>query len=80
MDDIIHQAIHDFRAYLQRRHYAAHTLANYTLDLQLFFATCPQPLAQVSFQDIERFIDQQYQQGLAPTTLHRRSACTETFL
>ena len=26
MDDIIRQAIHDFRAYLQRRHYAAHTL------------------------------------------------------
>src|SRR4029434_2265504 len=72
MDDIIRQAIHDFRAYLQRRHYAAHTLANYTLDLQLFFATCPQPLAQVSFRDIERFIDQQYHQGLAPTTLHRR--------
>ena len=66
------QAIHDFRAYLQRRHYAAHTLAHYTLDLQLFFATCPQPLAQVSFRDIERFIDQQYHQGLAPTTLHRR--------
>ena len=33
MDDIIRQAIHDFRAYLQRRHYAAHTLANYTLAL-----------------------------------------------
>ncbi len=63
MDDIIRQAIHDFRAYLQRRHYAAHTLANYTLDLQLFFATCPQPLTQVSFRDIERFIDQQYHQG-----------------
>ena len=62
-DDIMRQAIHDVRAYLQRRHYAAHTLANSTLDLQLFFATCPQPLAQVSFQDIERFIDQQYQQG-----------------
>jgi hypothetical protein len=63
MDDIIRQAIHDFRAYLQRRHYATHTLANSTLDLQLFFATCPPPLAQVSFQDIERFIDHQYQQG-----------------
>src|SRR5205085_520578 len=72
MDDSIRQALDDFRAYLQRRHYAAHTLANYTLDLQLFFATCPQPLAQVSFRDIERFIDQQYHQGLAPTTLHRR--------
>jgi site-specific recombinase XerD len=72
MDDIIRQALDDFRAYLQRRHYAAHTLANYTLDLQLFFATCPQPLAQVSFRDIERFLDQQSHQGLAPATLHRR--------
>ncbi len=79
MDDIIRQAIHDFRAYLQRRHYAAHTLANYTLDLQLFFATCPQPLAQVSFRDIERFIDQQYHQGLAPTTLHRRLHALQHF-
>jgi hypothetical protein len=72
MDDIIRQAIHDFRAYLQRRHYAAHTLANYTLDLQLFFAACPQPLAQVSFQDIEQFLEWEYQQDLAPTTIHRR--------
>ena len=56
MDDIILQALHDFRAYLQRRHYAAHTLASYMLDLQLFFATCPQPLAQVSFRDIERWL------------------------
>jgi site-specific recombinase XerD len=72
MDDIIRQAIHDFRAYLQRRHYAAHTLANYTLDLQLFFAACPQPLAQVSFQDIEQFLEWQYQKDLAPTTIHRR--------
>jgi site-specific recombinase XerD len=72
MDDIIRQAIHDFRAYLQRRHYAAHTLANYTLDLQLFFAACPQPLAQVSFQDIEQFLKWQYQKDLAPTTIHRR--------
>jgi site-specific recombinase XerD len=72
MDDIIRQALHDFREYLQRRHYAAHTLASYTLDLQLFFAVCPQPLAQVSFRDVEQFMERQYHQGLAPTTLHRR--------
>jgi len=29
-------AIQHFRAYLQRRNYSAHTLDNYTLDLQLF--------------------------------------------
>src|SRR5713226_7006847 len=72
MDDTICQAIDGFRAYLERRHYAAHTLVSYTLDLQLFFAACPQPLAQVSFRDVEQFMDRQYHQGLAPTTLHRR--------
>jgi site-specific recombinase XerD len=72
MDDTIRQAIHRFQAYLQRRQYAAHTITNYTLDLQLFFAACPRPPTHVSFQDVERFIDQQYAQGLAPTTLHRR--------
>jgi site-specific recombinase XerD len=72
MDETIRQAMTRFQAYLQRRQYAAHTIINYTLDLQVFFAHCPQPLAHVSFRDIEQFIDRQYQQGLAPTTLHRR--------
>ncbi len=72
MDDTIRQAIHRFQEYLQRRQYATHTVANYTLDLQLFFAACPRPLAQVSFRDIAQFIEQQYAQGLAPTTIHRR--------
>src|SRR5919201_3696572 len=72
MDDTIRQAIARFQAYLQRRQYAPHTIASYTLDLQLFFAACPRPLAQVSFRDVEQFIEQQYHQGLAPTTLHRR--------
>src|SRR5919197_625746 len=72
MDDTVRQAIHRFQAYLQRRQYAAHTITNYTLDLQLFFAVCPRPPTHVSFQDVERFIDQQYAQGLAPTARHRR--------
>jgi site-specific recombinase XerD len=58
MDDTIRQAIHRFQAYLQRRQYAAHTITSYILDLQLFFTACPRPPARVSFQDIERFIDE----------------------
>jgi site-specific recombinase XerD len=68
MDETIRHAMTRFQEYLQRRQYAAHTITNSTLDLQLFFALCPQPLAQVSFRDVEQFIAQQYQQGLAPTT------------
>ena len=56
-------AIQHFRAYLQRRNYSAHTLNNYTLDLQLFFAAIDRPMNQVSFRDIDGFIDQQHHQG-----------------
>ena len=49
MDDIRQTAIDRFRAYLERRQFSAHTVANYTLDLRLFFAEVSVPLAQVSF-------------------------------
>ena len=65
-------AIQRFREYLQRRDYSAHTLDNYILDLQLFFAKIDRPIHQVSFRDIDQFIDQQHHQGLAPTTVNRR--------
>jgi integrase/recombinase XerC len=65
-------AIHRFREYLQRRNYSEHTLNNYTLDLQLFCAEIARPMNQVSFRDIDGFIDQQHHQRLAPTTVNRR--------
>jgi site-specific recombinase XerD len=65
-------AIQHFRAYLQRRNYSAHTLDNYILDLQLFFAAIDRPIHHVSFREIDRFIDAQHHQGLAPTTVNRR--------
>jgi site-specific recombinase XerD len=65
-------AIQRFHAYLQRRNYSAHTLANYTLDLRLCFAAIDRPVNQVSFRDIDGFIEHQHHQGLAPTTVNRR--------
>jgi site-specific recombinase XerD len=65
-------AIQRFRAYLQRRNYSEHTLNNYILDLQVFFAAIDKPFHQVSFREIDRFIDHQHHQGLAPTTVNRR--------
>ena len=61
-----------FGAYLKRRNYAAHTLANYTLDLELFFADVNRPAATVTHQDIECFVEQQHARGLSPSTLNRR--------
>jgi site-specific recombinase XerD len=61
-----------FHDYLTRRNYAAHTVENYTLDLQLFFADKKRPAASVTHQDIEQFVEQQHARGLRPTTLNRR--------
>ena len=60
MDDIRQTAIDRFRAYLERRQFSAHTVANYTLDLRLFFAEVPVPLAQVSFREVDQFVERQH--------------------
>ncbi len=57
------QAIEQFHAYLQRRHYAVHTQTNYMLDLHLFFARRDTPLDTISYRDIEQFLAQQHAQG-----------------
>jgi site-specific recombinase XerD len=61
-----------FVAYLSRRHYAAHTIENYALDLRLFFADKSRPAATITHQDIERFAEDQHARGLSPATLNRR--------
>jgi site-specific recombinase XerD len=66
------EAVQHFRAYLQRRNYATHTLDSYMLDLQLFFTRIDKPLHGISCREIEQFIDQQHQQGLTSTTINRR--------
>ncbi len=64
--------IERFSAYLRRRNYAAHTITNYTLDLQVFFADKERPAATVTHRDIEQFVAQQHAQGLSPNTRNRR--------
>jgi site-specific recombinase XerD len=64
---------------LQRRHYSARTLDRYTLDLGVCFAASDQPLEGISFRDVDRFIDAQHQQGLAPATINRRLYAVKHF-
>jgi site-specific recombinase XerD len=59
----IPHAIEQFRMYMQRRHDAAHTVESYLLDLHLFLAAVDQPLHQISFQAVDRFIEQQHHKG-----------------
>jgi site-specific recombinase XerD len=72
MDDIRQTVIDRFQAYLERRQFSAHTVASYTLDLRLFFAKVTVPLAQVSFRDVDQFVEWQHQHGRAWATINRR--------
>src|SRR5213080_4430978 len=72
MDDIRQTAIDRFRAYLERRQFSAHTIASYTLDLRLFFTEVAVPLAQVSFREVDQFVEHQHQYDRAWATINRR--------
>jgi site-specific recombinase XerD len=72
MDDIRKTALDRFRLYLERRQFSAHTIVSYSLDLRLFFTAVAVPLAQVSFREIDQFVDQQHQHGRAWATINRR--------
>lgn len=61
-----------FCQHLRTRHYSRHSIESYALDLQLFFAEINKPVSQISWRDVDHFIEQQHGQGLAATTINRR--------
>jgi site-specific recombinase XerD len=61
-----------FCSYLRTRNYSLHTVENYGRDLHRFFAPLDKALREVSWRDIEHFIQQQHQAHLAATTSNRR--------
>jgi site-specific recombinase XerD len=71
--------IQQFCDYLKLRNYAVHTIENYALDLRLFFHQVDQSLKQITWRDIDGFIQQQHQQGLAATTINRRLHAIKQF-
>jgi site-specific recombinase XerD len=72
MDDIRQTTIDRFRAYLERRRFSAHTVASYTIDLRLFFTQVTAPLAQVSFREVDQFVETQHHHGRSWATINRR--------
>jgi site-specific recombinase XerD len=72
MGDMRQTAIDRFRAYLERRQFSAHTIASYTLDLRLFFREGTRPLAQMSFREVDQFVEWQHQHGRSWATINRR--------
>src|ERR1044071_8849469 len=68
-----------FCQHLRNRNYSPHTVASYALDLQLFFAGIQKPVSQITWRDIDRFIEQQHGQSLAATTINRRLHAVKRF-
>jgi site-specific recombinase XerD len=72
MDDIRQTALDRFRLYLERRQFSGHSIASYTCDLRLFFAEIAVPLAQVSFREVDQFVEHQHHHGRSWATINRR--------
>jgi site-specific recombinase XerD len=72
MDDIRQTALDRFRLYWERRQFSGHSIASYTCDLRLFFAEIAVPLAQVSFREVDQFVEHQHHHGRSWATINRR--------
>jgi site-specific recombinase XerD len=69
---MIRSEIERFCKHLQARNYSQHTIDNYAIDLRLFFAEINKPLRQITWREVDRFVQQQHSQSLAATTINRR--------
>jgi site-specific recombinase XerD len=64
-----------FVNWVRRRSPNAHTWQDYRCDLNFFLETVgDRPPGQITFRDIDKFINQQVEKGFKPTTLNRRLA------
>lgn len=76
---MIRSEIERFCKHLQARNYSPHTISNYAIDLRLFFAEADKPLRQITWQEVDRFVQQQHDKGLAATTINRRLNAIKRF-
>jgi site-specific recombinase XerD len=73
------QDIEQFKQYLNRRAPQRRTAIDYSCDVRQFAAACPKAWRQVTMQDIDAFVDKQYQAGLSGATVKRRVAALKVF-
>lgn len=71
--------IEQFKQYLSRRAPQRRTAIDYSSDVRQFAAACPKAWRQVTMQDIDVFVEQQYQAGLSGATVKRRVAALKVF-
>ncbi len=71
--------INRFQKWLRRKAPQSSTHIHYINDLELFFAWIRKPVSEISVQDIDRFVDNCHQNGLAFATTNRRLAALRSF-
>ena len=71
--------IEAFQKWLRRKAPNASTQIHYPNDLDLFFAWLNQPVAGVSVQDVDHYIEQCQKDGQAIATINRRLAALHAF-
>lgn len=71
--------IEGFCKHLQARNYSQHTISNYAIDLRLFFAHLDKPLRQITWREVDEFVQRQHDEGLAATTINRRLNAIKSF-
>jgi integrase/recombinase XerD len=76
---MIPEEIGSFCAHLKARNYSPHTVESYRFDLRLFFAEIAGGPREVTWREIDRFIERQQQQGLVATTINRRLNAVKRF-
>lgn len=75
----MNEAIERFMKYVKRRYPNSSTVKHYRSDLLLFSRLVNKPPRSITRQDVERFVEDQLQRGLAATTVNRRLAAIRHF-
>jgi site-specific recombinase XerD len=73
------QAIKQFEQYIKSRYPDSTTARHYVHDLQQFSRLVGRPARAVTREDVDRFVEEQLERGLAATTVNRRLAALHEF-
>jgi site-specific recombinase XerD len=73
------QAIEQFEQYITSRYPESSTARHYAHDVRQFSRSIGKPARAVARKDIDRFLEEQLERGLAATTVNRRLAALHEF-
>ena len=73
------QSIDQFKRYIKRRYPNSTTARHYMHDVQQFNRLIGKPARVITREDVDRFVEDQLERGLAATTVNRRLAALHEF-